>query len=242
MAIISDDYTPLKLFPTIVAEYKIDFTPEEDEVLRKYSNDQFIEENNANDDGPEKNFRLAWLKDNIVGTRPEFDSLNRTLCELSFHFLRNVWNQNTHEDMGLSIVDSWIVKIGGDSNLEEPLTFRSHNHAHALLTGVVYLDDSSHGTNIKDQLYAYPYYPFVWDPLVDDKWRKNEYVSESIRGKVLIMPAKTHHELIQSPDESDFRSTLIFNIWPCGTISAQGGSHLNQASFDKNYKLSDFVN
>ena len=242
MASIGENYSPIKLWPTNIVEYSIEFDQHEEELLAQYNNDQFIEEQNAALDGPEKNFRLAWIGHNILNRVPEFQSISKTIIEMSFHYLRDVWNQDTPDDMRLTISDSWIVKVGGDSELgEEPHIFRNHNHAQALLTGIVYLDDSSHGTVIKNNEYAYPFYPFVWKPLVDDPWRSNKYISESVRGKVIIMPAKTTHELLQTSDETDFRSTLIFNIWPTGIVSETGGSELTSNDFNVSYTLKDLA-
>lgn len=241
MATITENYTPLKLFSDLVAEYNIELSEEEEKVLDYYLDDAIIEENEAQRDGPEKNFRLAWLGHNILNRREDLASINKSLIELSFHYLREVWNQDIPDELGLSISDSWIVKIGGDANLEEENWFRHHNHAQALLTGIVYLNDSSHGTIIKKQEYSYPFYPFVWHQLVDDPWRKHYYRSESVKGKVLIMPAKMHHELIQTSDENDFRSTLIFNIYPCGVVSHQGGSELNYEDLNNHHLSKDFL-
>jgi len=241
MALIAENYTPLKLWATPIVEYNIEFTEEENQLIEKFNDDAFIEKHNATIDGPEKNFRLAWMGYNILNRNPEFQSIAKTVVELSFHYLRDVWNQNIPDDLALTISDSWIVKVGGDSNFNEPNYFRNHNHAGALLTGIIYLDDSSHGTVIKNPQYDFPFFPFVWKPLVDDPWRKSEYISESKRGKVLIMPAKTHHELFQTPDESDRRSTIIFNIWPTGVISAQAGSELDVEDFANCYTQADLA-
>lgn len=226
MAKISDHFEPLALFPTMVSTYHLEFDEQEAKIIDQYTDDQYIEENGANMDGPEPNFRIAWMNHNPL-IRPEFDSIKKTILNLCYHYLTVVNNSRLYDDTQLNICDSWFVKLGGDENLQKPQMMRKHNHAFAMLTCIIYLDDTNNGFNIHNPNED-PLYPFVWKELDESRFDTSDvYPIDAHQGKCLIFPSRIDHSLMQTPDPNDHRRSMICNIWPSRMLSDINGIELN---------------
>lgn len=233
MAKIKDTYQPLNLFPKKAIEYSVELTQQEQDSIFKFLDKKFQDENGDPESfmyGPEVNFKLSWMEENVINNEPEFKTLKDTFLQLAFHFLSRVENFELHPDMYLDICDSWFVQVGSDPGIEKGSieVFRRHNHAHALLTSVLYLDDSDNGLTLIDDIES-PYHPFIMRRKGQKRpMSRDEHNIKSVRGKLIMFPAWMHHGLIQTNDGAN-RSSIVCNFWPSGVIGTTRGSQNTSA-------------
>lgn len=248
MAIIDDTYNPGISWPTFLTEYQISFTEEEEKVLEKYNDPELAKAHNAyrggvdNGEVPVRNFEILWLSHNIVARQDEFKSLRETFLELAYHYLSEVYQYEVPDEFELAICDSWILHLRGDETMppeREYEPFRRHNHSFAMLSGILYLDDSDNGLKIDEpDSTDSPFFPIIFDKKPD----RNNYAGgkyfECRRGKVIMLPGKVFHELVQNNNEHDFRRSLIFNLWPTGVVSRRDSGLLLSEDINNGHSMS----
>lgn len=259
MAKISDTTYVHELWPTLIAEYNLEFTKEEDEILQKYAfDDEFIKANDAYDlmftqsqsTGEKKENDLLnvggfWIGKNPVGRFDEFKSLRNTFLQLSYHYIENVHHCEIEEFMSFCISDSWFFTLRGSDNpiQRSIITAQSrHNHAYALMSGVLYLNDSQNMLQFEpDYTVEQPFFPFTFNRKKNVNTKQSTFYVVPKKGKVVFFPSKLLHSVIQSYDENDYRPALTFNIWPTGDLSIlRSGQVLQEDLSRETYSYKDY--
>lgn len=246
MAIIDDTFDPGPSWATYLTEYQISFTEEEERVLEKYNDPEFARSHNAwrggvdNGDNPIRNFEILWLSNNPVARLDEFKSLRETFLELSYHYLSEVYQFDVPDEFELAICDSWFLHLRGDETMDGDFQpFRRHNHSFAMLSGVLYLDDSSNGLKVDEPDGTdSPFFPIIFDKKPERTNFSGGKYFECRRGKIIMFPGKVFHELVQSNNENDFRRSLVFNVWPTGVVSRRDSGLLLTEDLNNGHSMS----
>lgn len=249
------EHAHVPVFPKCVGVYNLEFTPEEDKTLEIWKDPEHTiasskitaGEGIVKESGPydtvedrrkwdvwNESFQILHLRKNIFKNCPELKSIGGAVLNVAYHFMEHAWGYHLPENVYLDFSDSWMIRLRGDKEREGP--FRKHNHAFAMMTGVLYLDDSENGVIVGNEqvgsTFTEDVYPWVWP----DAMKKTNIFNEESRkfdvrkGRLLIFNSKHNHELIRSADENDVRHSFAFNIWPYGKLSEDGGSMLEYES------------
>lgn len=251
--IISHDHVPV--FPKCIGVYEIEFTPEEDKILDIWKDPEHSIETSKITAGEDsimtmdpydtvddrrkwpvwdESFQILHLRKNIFKNCSDLNSIGGSILQIANHFMADAWGYQLPENVYLDFSDSWMIRLRGDKQNEGP--FRQHNHSFAMMTGIVYLDDSDNGVIVGNapvgSTFTEDIYPFVFP----DHMKKTNIFNEEVRefdckkGRVLIFNSKHNHQLIRSNNEDDVRHSFAFNIWPYGKLSEDGGSMLEYES------------
>lgn len=238
MAEISENYNVLPAFPQLVGEYKIKFSDEEEKIIQKWTDEDFIRENSLKADGgkdismtadpyanPELRRNHAVFDDDFlilyVGMnllyQEDWSSVRQAVEEVARHHVTQTLGFCIPSDCHIGVCDSWIIRTKNTNEYPTPY-HRKHNHSFAWLTGVLYLDDSPNGTALcRTEPWGNDYLPFAWTT-IENQHNRDTLDVPAEKGKIILFPAGMHHMIMNNADGSQ-RHTMPFNIFPFGNIN-----------------------
>lgn len=250
MPTIDNHFNHEPIFPKVFGEYKLHFSDEEENVLKKWKTrehaiehsliiaDEFevftakpyetVEERSKWKvwDAP---FQILHIQKNILKNCPELRSIGQAILDISNHYVKNAYGIKLHNNCVLDFSDSWMIRLQGNP---EGGPFRKHNHAASWLTGVLYLDNSNCGIQLHNDLgstFDHDNHPWVWhSDMVEPNYFNVDEVDIGIeKGKCIIFNSKMNHSLNNFGSHDDVRYSIAFNIWPYGNINEREGSMLS---------------
>lgn len=245
MANIADSYEVHQPFSPVIGEYKLQFTQEEEQTIKKWIDPDYYKENSlVSDSGniqfcarpystPEErrdnpiwddDFLILYVGMNLL-RHPEWESLRQSIKEISHHYVQQIVGFAQPEDSYIDVCDSWIIRNHCTTNYPQPM-HRRHCHSFAWLTGVLYLDDSPNGTvlHAKDS-FSNLYEPFCWQ-LNNNAYNEDEKSFAAEKGKCIIFPSRIDHSIMNNADLST-RHVVAFNLWPYGNISDSNAARMS---------------
>ena len=245
MASISGDFDVAQVFPTSIGQYQIEFSREEEETIKKFTDPEYYTEHSIWVDGGkgrnvkfnpydsaekkrgdpvwDDDFLILYVGSNLL-THPEWHGVRDAIEDICNHYVRTVLGMAMPENASCGVADSWIIKTTNTHDYPIPY-HRKHNHSFAWLTGILYLDDSPNGTVLHcNEEFETRYLPFAW-PQTDNEWNANNWATVAKKGKVIIFPAKMNHSIMNNADGS-VRHTLPFNIFPFGEVNSENAAQL----------------
>ena len=250
MAQIGNDYNVRFMFPKAYAEYKLELTETERDLLRKYCYDEefmlSFEENPGVDESDPAGFQVNYTKQNLLQRHPDFASLKKAIDDINEHFCTKVNQCALPPGCTIEICDSWFVRSCGDPNYRGGIMrneadtgnySKEHTHSFSLYSGVLYLNEepSEQGFYFaKDHEFG----AFTWDrqtygPGVEEHNRNCIEIYPEY-GRVIMFDSRIKHGLIFSDNPNDIRYSLVWNTWPNGAISNNRSGSLDTNDFPSN--------
>ena len=226
--LVSGQIVPV--FPKTIGEYQIEISQYDNDLIEYYldrNNAERLSHTSDGYKGPLQSFddffQILYLQQNLLVNDPNFANLKNLLLGIVDNYLTEALGFVLPEDCILDIADSWFIKLSGGNKY--PNEFQHHNHAFALLSGILYLDDSENGLYFLDQTFGKMYWPFVWHTQPTPYNQEKIYIQPK-RGKVVLFCGNMDHALVTSDNDRDVRRSLVFNIWPKGVVSEQNAGSL----------------
>ena len=242
------DHTVHKPFPTLIGEYRTQFTAEEEAELKKITDPEYYRRNSLVADGghggyfkadpystPEERYNdPVWDDDFLVLyvgmnllKQPKLQSIGDTILEVARHYIIEVAGMLMPNEVILDFADSWIIRTTSTNAYPSP-SHRCHNHSFAWLTGVIYLEDNPNGTVLHNRnSFGDQFMPFCWqlkeDPNNDDNADDISIPAE--KGKIILFPSDIKHSIMNNADNST-RHTIAFNIFPFGDVNKTNAAML----------------
>lgn len=231
-----------KFFPKYYGEFDIKFSNEEEKLISKYLEKNFLIRNNLDCDGFKKqgydyfenSYQIVYNDADLI-CQNNFSSLRRTIDTCVNVYLKEflgqqVPNLNTKDEMQLVISNSWIAKVTGNP-LENGKLYKS-KQKYSVISGILCLNESKNGFYLEDDSSVIS---DMWDWPTDSSFlneetnKKHKYF-ECKKGKLILFSPSLSHYTHISDDITDTRHCLHFNTWPINTISTKTSDKLTLKS------------
>ncbi len=160
-------------------------------------------------------FESGWaVFDNKISpfNQEIYEWINQCLSEASkFYF--------PGRELQFAISDSWMTRSSYLQNASE------HNHQNSLLSGILYLTDSSAETIFEGppREADYEYFRQMVGLTPIDAYRISV---KSEKGKLIIFPSRLNHRVSAVKDKTKLRYTYIINAFPTGILSSHHSTFL----------------